>query len=328
MRKFLKKPWGKALMLAAVLTFILSGTALASADSVRGDKVTIMGNSEILPDEVVNGDAVTIMGNMDVNGTVTGEAFNLMGNMTINGQVAGDVTVVMGNLTLGPNARVGGQVNVALGQLTRAPGAQSGSVNVDNQRWSYGVDIGNGMYGLAGLSRLAGLTGIPALLAWPFLRPATLFVGWLTGLALVLLMVVLFPGAMKGVGAAAEKEPGKALLMGLLTALVAVPIGILLIITLIGPVVWIVFLVAAGFFGNAAVSVVLGRRVREAVRSPEPGDAGSMAWDAVIGTGVLALVGLIPFLGWLFKALVGLAGLGAVLFSKFGTHRPWFGKAA
>lgn len=321
----LRKPLGKSLMLAAMLTLLLSGTALASADSVRGDKVTVMGNSEVLPNEVVNGDAVTIMGNMDVNGTVTGDAFNLMGNMTINGQVAGDVTVVMGNLTLGPNARVGGQVNVALGQLTRAPGAQSGSVNVDNQRWNIQVDGRDGLRGLAGL---AGLAGLPAMLASPFFRPATAFVGWLTGLALVLLLVVLFPGAMKGVGAAAEKEPGKALLVGFLAALASIPIGILLIITLIGPVVWGVFLAAAGFFGNAAVATVLGRRVREAVRSPEPGESGSMVWDAVIGTGVLAVVGLIPLAGWLVKALVGLAGLGAVLFSKFGSNQPWFGKAA
>lgn len=325
MRKFLKKPWGKALLLAAMLTLVLSGTALASADSVRGEKVTIMGNSEILPDEVVNGDAVTIMGNTDVNGTVNGDAFNLMGNMTINGQVMGDVTVVMGNLTLGPNARVGGQVNVAMGQLTRAPGAQSGNVQVDNHRWNYRVGSPGGLSGLAGL---AGLAGLPALLASPFFRPATVLVSWLTGLALVLLMVVLFPGALKGVGVAAEKEPGKALLVGFLTALVAIPIGIVLLITLIGPVVWGVFLAVAGFFGNAAVAVVLGRRVREAIHSPEAGMAGSMAWDAVIGTGVLALAGLIPFLGWLFKILVGLAGLGAVLFSKFGTNQPWLGKAA
>lgn len=302
-------------VLLGLLSLALGSTALAASDMVRGEKITLSGNVEVPADEVVNGDVVTISGNTLINGVVNGDVFAVSGNVTINGRVNGDVAVITGNVTLGPTAVVRGDVNVPVGTWSKAPGAQVGGSMVQSPN----VNVGDP-------TRLLGSLG--AVIANPFTRPAFALFRWLTNLALVLLVVVLFPAALKGVGAAAERELGKSLLVGFLTALAAIPVGLMLLITLIGPIFWGLFLFVAGFMGYAALSLVIGRRVREAVRPPEEGAMGSMAWDAVIGTAVLALVGLVPLLGGLFKLLVSLAGLGAVLFSKFGINQPWFRKAA
>lgn len=302
----------------AVLVLLLSGTVLAAPDVVQGDKVTVMGNAFVPAETSVMGNVVTVMGNTTIEGSVQGTVSSVMGNVTINGQVNGDVTAVMGNVTLGPNAKVSGRVNVAMGQLDRAPGAVAPQVQVDNGGWN--VNVG-------------GFPGFrPGV--FPFaagglrlLRPIFQVSAWLMNLALTLLLVLLFPRAMQGVAAAIEKEPGKSLLVGLLTAIAAVPIAFVLLITIIGPVVWILALVAAWYFGSAAAAALVGRRLRVAVRTPEEGQVGSLAWDAVIGVTVLALVGMVPLAGGLVRFLVALAGLGAVVFSNFGSNKPWFRRA-
>ena len=306
-------PW---VALATVVCLLLAGSvALGAPDTVQGDKVTIMGNSDIPAGTVVTGDAVTVMGNSVIDGKVMGNVSSVMGNVTINGEVNGDVTAVMGNIDLRPGARVHGQINVALGQVNRAPGSSASDVRVDNG----GVNI-------SGLN-ISSLGNIPRGIFLGIFAPWIILSRWLVDLALALLVVALFPGAIKGIAINIEGEPGRAAITGLIALLAAIPIGLVLLITLIGPVVWALFLVVAGFFGTVAVSALIGRKVNAAVRPAEPGQASSLVWDVLIGVSLLALLRFVPVAGGLVRFVVTLIGLGAALLTRFGTNQPWFRRA-
>jgi hypothetical protein len=101
------------------------------------------------------------------------------------------------------------------------------------------------------------------------------------------------------------------------------PILILLMaITIIGlPVSFltVVALVVAAVFGWIAIGVEVGRRMAEAfdweLHPAAAAGIGTLAVSFVVGG-----IGLIPCIGWLAPLLVGSAGLGAVILTRFGSR--------
>lgn len=141
--------------------------------------------------------------------------------------------------------------------------------------------------------------------------------------ALAVLLVMFLPLHTERVAVSIVRQPILAGGVGLLTAVVAplLLIGIAITIILI-PVslVGALILAIAWFFGRIALGYEIGKRFSETTNQdwPAPVAAG-------IGTFVMTFVidganSLIPCVGWIIPALVGIVALGGVLLSRFGTQ--------
>jgi hypothetical protein len=141
--------------------------------------------------------------------------------------------------------------------------------------------------------------------------------------ALAALVTLFVPNPMNRVARTIVDQPVLSTGVGLLTAIVAplflvvMAITIILLpVSLLGALV----LVIAWIFGRIALGMEIGRRIGAMFDRQWP-----YGLAAGVGTFVLALVvdgvgELIPCVGWLLPAFVGVLGVGAVLLTRFGTQ--------
>jgi uncharacterized RDD family membrane protein YckC len=270
-----------------------------SADSV----VSIFGSST---SDGEAGDVVSILGDTRVTGPSSDGAVAVLGNVYIDGKVDGDAVAVLGDMELGPHAEIDGNVVAIGGTLQRDPAAiVRGSVQSIF-----------GSFGSVGWLRSwihhCLLYGRPLALA-PGL-------GWAWGLAFACLalyaaLALLFREGLTRCVQTFEAQPGQSVLAALISMLLTPVLVVLLCVTVIGiaAVPFVVFgLLCAGLFGKAVMLAWLGRRVT--------GRQGTGALShpavAVLIGGVLVLaLYLVPFIGFLVYKLLGLLGLGAVVYT-------------
>jgi hypothetical protein len=264
------------------------------------------------------------------------------GRVEVTGRVGGAIRVGLGSVTLLPGARVLGPVDVARGWVSRSPGAVAqGGVHVARRlsRAQLDAALGSGLHVVSLAQTLGGLAHLtfvlspvagsaPAFgfmafsLTWLgiLLRIAWMLAGWVLGV----ILLALFPGAMAGIDETIGGETGRSLLTGILAAILFVPAAVALAVTLVGVLLipfLALFYLAAGVIGGVAGTRWVGRSLWTSL---DRGRGLHPALELGLGTISLLVVGFIPFLGALATLLVPLTGLGAVLLSRFGTHRPWW----
>lgn len=135
---------------------------------------------------------------------------------------------------------------------------------------------------------------------------------WLLALYLTGAVIIwLFPTMTRGVASTIERRPGLSVATGSLVILFALPVFIVLLITLIGiPIALILGAVLAvaiylsKFFTALTVGNLIARRTGW---KPNP------YADAAIGLILITLLELIPVIGWLAALLSMLFGLGALV---------------
>jgi uncharacterized PurR-regulated membrane protein YhhQ (DUF165 family) len=114
-------------------------------------------------------------------------------------------------------------------------------------------------------------------------------------------------------------KPRRSLIIGLLSALLAVPVLVVLIaliITIPLAIIVALGLIVAWAFGTVAVGWLVGDYV---VRMVAP-HHNTRPIQVVVGLTVLVLAGSLPYVGYWISIGTGLLGLGAVLLSRFGTR--------
>jgi uncharacterized RDD family membrane protein YckC len=252
-------------------------------------------------------DVVSIFGDTRVTGEVSDSAVAVLGNAYIDGKIDGDAVAVLGDMALGPHAQIGGNVVAVGGTLQRDPAAivhgNVQTVFTDN-------------FGSFGWLR----TWVRHCLLYG--RPLALVpgLGWAWRLAFACLalyagLALLFREGLTRCVQTFERQPGQTVLAALIAMLLTPVLVVLLCVTVIGiaAVPFVVFgLFCAGLFGKAVMLAWLGWRVtgRQGV--------GPMSHPAVAvligGVLVLALY-LVPVLGFLVYKLLGLLGLGAVVYT-------------
>ncbi len=129
----------------------------------------------------------------------------------------------------------------------------------------------------------------------------------------VLLAFLLFPLRVRVALDRVEKHPGLSGAAGAVAAIAAVPVAILLLLSIIGlPLIplEIAALFAGLWIGNAAVALLIGRRLYELLR---PHTTPSPLGALVLGLLVVTAAETLPVVGWAVTALVSLVGLGATL---------------
>jgi len=264
-------------------------------------------------------DVISVLGNTRVTGSVGDGVVSVFGNTYIDSTVGGDVAAVLGDIVLGPHADIGGDVVALGGTLQRDPAAiVHGDVqNVFSSR--FGIDW------LRPWVRHCLFYGRPLALV-----PG---IGWAWGvalsfLALYVFLALLFSSSISRCVLTFESKPGQSIVAALLTVLLTPILLTLLCVTVIGiaavPFV-VVGIFCAGLFGKAVMLAWIGRRC---VGSPAAGMLARPALAVLIGGVVVLALYLVPILGFVLYKLLGLLGLGVVVYTLLRTVRQRASKGA
>ncbi len=307
----------------------LGQTLAPEQQGQSGDKLVVGGTYSLESGETLDGSLLILGGtaNLEAGSTVEKDVTVIGGTINVNGQVKGDVSAVGGMVSLGSTAVVGGDVNTLAGQLTRDDGARiEGQVNTGT----------TGPFALVvpGTIQIPGLENLPLIpLPKNFNAPAASVrfnpvwdgLWWLIRsflwAALAVLLALFLSQRTERVAASVMKNPLVAGGMGCLTILIVPLILLVLVITICG----IPFALLGAFtlwiawgFGIIVIGYEIGRRLAQLFKADWaiPVSAGIGTFALTLGlNGIGALV---PCVGWMAPAAVGLVGLGAVLLTRFG----------
>lgn len=209
--------------------------------------------------------------------------------------VDGDVTVMFGDAII--EGTVNGDVTDVGGSIDERPGAViTGTVN--------GVG-GDSLHSVAPWVPFAGASGLME-------ENYRMLVG-LAYSVVILLVFLLFPVRVRLALERVERHPGLSAAVGVLAFVAIIPLAILLLVSIVGiPLVPLEFvaLLAGIFIGQAALGLLVGRRLYELIR---PQMTPSPLTALIIGLIVLSAAQIVPVVGHLVTALVWLVGLGAAI---------------
>ncbi|HEY1313506.1 MAG TPA: polymer-forming cytoskeletal protein, partial [Steroidobacteraceae bacterium] len=265
--------------------------------------VSVFGSSS---SEGETDDVVAVFGDTRATGIVHDNVVSVFGNVYIDGKLEGDAVAVLGNMELGPHAEIDGDVFAIGGTLRRDPAA---IVHGGAQDY-FALDFGG-----AGWLR----TWIHHCLLYG--RPLALVpgLGWAWGLAFSFLalyaaLALLFRDGITRCVQTFESQPGQSVLAALMAMLLTPVLVVLLFVTVIGiaAVPFVVFgLFCAGLFGKAVMLAWLGRRVTDKREGP----MSHPVIAVLIGGVLVTALYLIPVLGFIIYKLLGVLGLGAVVYT-------------
>jgi hypothetical protein len=221
-------------------------------------------------------------------------------NVTPDEVVDGDVTVIFGNAHIAGHVR--GDVNTILGRCVVSEGAvidgESHCVTDIVPRWIAPWVVNSMPFG-----------------SFATQDKHVLFM--LRANAIVLLVFLLFPVRMRLALDRVERHPGIAALVGILAAIFSLPIGFVLLCSIIG-IPLIVLEIAAIFvgiwLGTGAIALLVGRRLSELVM---PAITPSPLWALILGLVVVSAAETVPIAGWPVTILVWLVGIGASVLTFF-----------
>jgi len=296
-----------AILLAILVLGLFPITAFAAtqSDVVIGNSYTLESGKTLNDDLFILGGTVNLMSGSTINGSV----YLLGGSVQAAGTIYGNVTVLGGTLNLASTFVLNGNLTSAGTSINRDPGAQiNGQVNTS----------GNNP-----IVVIPGGTRIPILNSNfdPFLKVVGFFLRLFLWALAAMVVAMFFPTHLARISQTALSQPLISGGLGLLTVITVPIILVLLAITIcLIPVSLIgaLILVITWAFGLIALGLEVGRRISSMFKQE---------WHPAIaaGLGTLLLMcvlsgleAIIPCIGWIPKALVGLLGLGAVLLTQFG----------
>jgi uncharacterized RDD family membrane protein YckC len=242
------------------------------------------------------------------------------GNATIAGETQ-DMVIIGGSVRLASTAVVSGDAVVVAGRMSVEQGATvtGDLVIVGGRIDSPGGFVPGGEQVVVGSAVLD--SGVATMLPWVtrgflFGRPIVPSLPWVWGFVLVALLVymlisVIFPTPVTATTRALAEAPLTAFIAGLIVLLAVGPIVLLLAVSVVGLVV-IPFALCALFLaalvGRIGAIRWLGRSV---VAEDDPSSHAQTVRSLAIGAVILSLVYMVPVLGMVTWASIGVMGLGA-----------------
>ena len=277
----------KKTLVAIVVVFVMSFAAGAAAENTTIFKI---------------GEDVLIEEGSRVNHVLT-----INGQITVTGTVEGNVIAMGNSVVLTRKALVKGNVVVLGGVLVKAKGADvQGTITEINS---------------SNISEVITHVLSDEWEGWSWVFAIFSLTIFFSILIIAILMVLLIPKPIQVIAASIREETMKITLWGLLGLVLVVPLAILLTVSVIGIVLIpleMILVVVAGLLGFIAVSQLVGRKLYALFKRPGQHICRETFWGLV----VLWSVGWIPYIGWMIKVLALMMGLGAVIYTRFGTHAP------
>ncbi|MGZ3554084.1 MAG: hypothetical protein ACXWNK_18905 [Vulcanimicrobiaceae bacterium] len=223
---------------------------------------------------------------VDRDQVVNGDVDVLFGDAHIDGTVNGNVNVIGGTIEKGEGSVITGKESVVGGDYaqTLVPWLPSGASAVAEEN-----------------------SRILAQLAYSIV---------------IVLVFLIFPVRVRIALDRVEQHPGLSAAVGVVALVATIPIAILLLISVVGwPLIplEIVALIAGVFIGQAALGLLVGRRLWELI---QPRTTPSPLGALILGLVVLAAAEIVPVVGHLVTGLVWLIGLGASILAFFREMGP------
>jgi hypothetical protein len=233
-----------------------------------------------------------------------------------------DANYVFRNVTVEPGEVIDGNLNVLFGNAI-VEGTVRGDLNV----LGGSCDTSEGT--VEGEVNCVQTASFSAIAPWvgsytsdiPFAGESRHLSMTIFGNFIIFVMFLLFPMRVRLALARVETQPGLAAMFGLLAFVAVIPLAILLLLSIVG-IPLIVLEIAAVFagmwIGQAAIALLVGRRLSELVR---PNSTPSPLIALLLGLVVVSAAEIVPVVGWVVMALMILVGLGAAIlgFIPMGT---------
>ncbi len=322
--------------------YMAGGTVMASG-VVNGDLLAAGGT--IVSSAKVNGDIMAVGGTITMVGVSAQDVRIAGGNVTVGGTMTGELTTVAGTLVVTPGTTIAKDSYLAGGSISFS-GNEAGNLKIAGGD-IYFNGITNGNVTIAKATRVtvgpnavikgtfeysapvaaaidggAKITGTPVFHEVQVQKQNTnwftgtfgsiLTIWWLLKLLMALvaayLVWYLFRNDSLAVLDQSRSHYGKSLLRGFIF-LVAMPIAaIIAFVTIIGVIPGVIALLSYFLLLTLAAPFA----VLFAAALLRKGKTDLRWYHLLLGAVVFAIVGLIPFIGWIACALVYLAALGAV----------------
>lgn len=274
------------LLLTLSMLFVTSSACAANEKSVIriGKDVTIEKGEKVRR-------VIAILGQITVNGKVEDGVLAIGGSvvLTKTAVVRGGVASVGGVIVMARDAEIGG--NLTEINSTNIYETLMNSINSEWDGWSW-------VFAIISLSMLTVI------------------------LCMALLTAALLPKQVIIVSEAISENTLKVILTGVLALIAIAPLALLLTISVIGialiplEVILVVLTVLLGFI---AVSRLIGSWALRLCGKKDAGIVRQTFWGLVI----IWIIGWVPYLGWMIKAIAIMIGMGATLITRFGTHQGW-----
>ena len=264
-----------------------AGDATRAPRRVQTERVTFGREVRVGEHEAVEA-VVTMGGDAVIEGEVTGDVATMGGDVTVHGLVRGDVITMGGDIELRDGGRILGEM-ITMGGDVEHDGVETSSQEDDALQ----AEDEDGV-----LVRAMGSAA----------RHGVLFL-------LGLLLIGAFPDRKATMARALLERPLHAVAAGFLGALATGVLCIACAITLIGiPIAALLVMTAviASFGGLAVVASVIGAAV------PWPRIQRRPVAQLGVGVGVMWLISMVPWVGALCLVVLGAAGYGAVILTRFG----------
>ncbi len=304
------------------ITAPVAGTVHAAARSVRisaavgglyaaGYRVQI--DAPVAKDAVAFGYAVEV----GAGGSIGGDAVLTGRKVTLDGPVAGDAVLTGETVTI--NAAIGGSADIRAREIRFGPNAKVGGT------LSYKSPVTQTVPATVAAADRVEARVMPMMqppVAETYKRPFA----WLAALAVAgLILVLLLLPVMVSSGAVLVERFWTGLLAGFLALSALIGSIVVAAVTVIGlPLVPLILvaiplLLLAGYLTSA---FTLGGAVIARLRGGRPASRLLALAATLLGLVILALLGAVPFLGWLVGLVATMAGLGALALSLFGRPLP------
>lgn len=316
---------------------LAAGGSFVVRDSVPGDVMATGGEVDFLGG--AGGDVLVAGGDLDLSGEAAGNVRAAGGDVRVATDVTRNATIAGGNVVIERPARIGGNAYLAGGavrlegrvdQLLRAAGGDvvlngsvGGDVHVESSSLRVGPDavitgdlrhrttsaddvdvhadaqIGGEVIALEPTSGGAFF----GLLRWLWLA------GFLVAGAVV---VAVLPVATRAASDRLGQRPGMSFALGLgwllVVPLVVVAVGLTLVGLPLALVLAALYLISV-YLARAVVAVWLGAVI---LRWSGPHERGRLVLAFLLGGVVLLVLGLLPWVGGLIRAVATVFGLGGV----------------
>ena len=254
-----------------------------------------------------------------------------LADVVIEGHVDGDVVVTLGKATLAPTAVIDGSLVVIGGSATVMPGASvrrdfvviGGTADTPPTFSARGehVVIGSPMLGDTLRALVPWLTN--GLLLGRLIVPSLPWVWTIVFISFFIGLVLnhVFDRQVSACAETLARRPLSAFFMGLLVLLLAGPLLAIVAASIIGLAVVpfaIAALIVGGMLGKIGVIRAIGRGVIA------EGDSGSRLQSLrsyTIGSAAIVVAYMVPVLGILTWAMIGVFGLGAAMMTFAATLR-------
>lgn len=265
----------------------IAGGTVTITGHIQGDLLVAGGTVTLAKDAVVDGDLLAAGGTIVIDGVVKGQVRVGSAELTIKGQT-GNVSAWVNKLTITATAKVTGDVSYHAPE-TASIATDSVTGKVDFQKVNQKMPTP--LRGFASVFNLLGLLGL-MILAWLTIR--------------------LFPRSTASVVRFSQKKVWLSLGLGLATVIIIPMVIFVLMISIVGwPIglaillLWLLALLVGSIKGR----IIFGSWL---IRLLTKSDTHFLDYQTVlVGVLGLAIIGLIPVVGWLIGALFFLIGLGS-----------------